>query len=86
MIEQRTHGGDPSRGHAVSPREFDESRVANERALILGSCLSLRRLRQPNVSYARATGSCIIAQMKPINSRATAAITSDFGFCRAQRR
>jgi hypothetical protein len=65
---------------------FDESRIANERALILGSCLSLRRLRQPSASYACATGSCIIAQMKPTNSRATAAITSDFGFCRAQRR
>ena len=61
--------------------------VAYERSLILGSCLRLRRLRQPDASaYARVTGSCIIAQMKPTNSRATAAITSDFGFCRAQRR
>ena len=60
--------------------------IANEGSLIPGSCLRLRRLRQPGASYARATGSCIIAQMKPTSSRATAAITSDFGFCRAQRR
>ena len=65
---------------------FDESRVAKERSLIPGSCLSLRRLRQPSGSYARATGNCIIAQMKPTSSRATAAITSDFGFCRAHSR
>jgi len=61
--------------------------VANERSLIPGSCLRLRRLHQPGASdYARVTGSCIMAQMKPTSSRATAAITSDFGFCRAQRR
>lgn len=75
------------RGAMQSRRaSFDSGRIANERSLIPGSCLRLRRRRQPGAIYARAMGSCIMAQMKPTNSRATAAITSDFGFCRAQRR
>lgn len=69
------------------PREFPVVWYRKRDSLILGSCLRLRRLRQPEASaYTRVFGSCIMAQMKPTSSRATAAITSGLDFCRAHSR